>query len=178
MSDIWVVNASPLISLAEIGCEHLLTTLAPTVLIPTAVAAEILAGPPSDPARKLLELGWAQSIEPSSLPAIVIEWGLGSGESAVLAVALENPGSTAVLDDAAARTAARSMSIPVIGTLGIIIRAKQRQHLPSAAAVIAQLKSAGLYLDDNMIRTVLQQVGETWPPTTDPGTTSTSQGNQ
>lgn len=46
MSDIWVVNASPLIALAEVGCEHLLTALAPTVLVPTAVEAEILAGPP------------------------------------------------------------------------------------------------------------------------------------
>ena len=45
VSDIWVVNASPLIALAEVGCEHLLTALAPTVLVPTAVEAEILAGP-------------------------------------------------------------------------------------------------------------------------------------
>ena len=168
MSDIWVVNASPLIALAEVGCEHLLTALAPTVLVPTAVEAEILAGPTGDPARTLLESGWAQTIEPTSIPATVIEWGLGSGESAVLAVALETPGSTAVLDDAAARMAARTLSIPVIGTLGIIIRAKQRQHLASAANVIAQLKSAGLYLNDDMIRMVLQQVGETWPPPADP----------
>ena len=62
-------------------------------------------------------------------------------------------------------------------SLAVIVRAKQRQHLSSAAAVISQLKSAGLYLDDNTIRTVLQQVGETWPPPTDPNTTSTSQGN-
>ena len=45
MSDIWVVNASPLIALAEVGCEHLLTALATTVLVPTAFEAEILAGP-------------------------------------------------------------------------------------------------------------------------------------
>lgn len=177
MSDIWIVNASPLIALAEVGCEHLLTALSPTVLVPTAVEAEILAGPLGDPAKTLLEHGWAKTIEPSMIPTSVIEWGLGSGESAVLAVALETPGSTAVLDDAAARTAARTLGVPVIGTLGIIVRAKQRQHLSSAAAVISQLKSAGLYLDDNMLRTVLQQVGETWPPPADPNTTSTSQGN-
>lgn len=177
MSDIWVVNASPLIALAEVGCEHLLTALAPTVLVPTAVEAEILAGPVGDPARTLLESGWAQTIEPTSIPATVIEWGLGSGESAVLAVALETPGSTAVLDDAAARTAARTLGIPVIGTLGIIVRAKQRQHLSSAATVIAQLKSTGLYLNDDMIRTVLLQIGETWPPPAAPNMPQASQGN-
>ena len=177
MSDILVVNASPLIALAEIGYERLLSALAKSVLVPTAVEAEILAGPQGDPARRLLEHGWAQTVEPTIVPAQVIEWGLGSGESAVLAVALETPGSTAVLDDAAARTAARSLGVPVIGTLGLIVRAKQHQQLSSAATVIAQLKSAGLYLDDQLVRVVLQQIGETWPPPAVPHLPPTSQGN-
>ena len=164
MAENWIVNASPLIALAKAGCERLLTAASRTVVVPTAVVAEILAGPPGDPARTLLERGWGQVIQPQALPSRVVEWGLGRGESEVLAVALECPGSTAVLDAAAARTAARSLGIPVIGTLGVVVRAKKNQHLPSAAMVLAQLTAEGLYLDDAVIRSVLQQVGETWPP--------------
>ena len=52
MSDIWVVNASPVIALAKVGQLHLLHDLCKELLVPEAVVAEILAGPPSDPARR------------------------------------------------------------------------------------------------------------------------------
>ena len=37
---------------------------------------------------------------PADVPAIVLEWGLGAGETAVIAAALESQEHTAVLDDA------------------------------------------------------------------------------
>ena len=177
MADIWVVNASPVIALAAVGLERLLTDLSQSVLVPEGVVAEILAGPPNDAARKLLESGWGQTTAPKLIPETVVEWGLGRGETEVLAVALEMPGSTAVLDDAAARTAAKSLNISLIGTLGVVLRAKTHQLLPSAATAIVKLKSAGLYLDDSLVREVLHQIGESWPPTVTPTPPSQQQAN-
>jgi predicted nucleic acid-binding protein len=98
------------------------------------------------------------------VPAVVLEWGLGSGESGVLALSLENPGCTAVLDDAAARRCARSLRIPLIGTLGAILRAKRLGLIASAAEAVVALRAAGLRLDDDTIRISLQRaVGEDWP---------------
>ena len=51
----WVVNASPLILLAKVRHSNLLTHLAGEVVIPASVAAEVRAGPPTDPARLWLE---------------------------------------------------------------------------------------------------------------------------
>ena len=51
----WVVNTSPVITLAKAGCLALLTDLAATMPIPDAVAMEMLAGPQSDAARRVLE---------------------------------------------------------------------------------------------------------------------------
>jgi predicted nucleic acid-binding protein len=164
VAETWVVNASPVIALARAGFEHLLTGPSRSVLLPQAVVEEIVAGPPNDPARVLLERGWASIATPKSIPTSVVEWGLGRGETQVLAIALETPGSTAVLDDAAARTAARAVGIPVIGTLGIVVRAKLQQEVASAAAVIVELRGAGFYLDDSVVHDVLHQVGEQWPP--------------
>jgi predicted nucleic acid-binding protein len=43
-------------------------------------------------------------------PAAVFEWGLGAGEAAVIAAALEGGGRTAVLDDAQGRKCARALA--------------------------------------------------------------------
>jgi hypothetical protein len=49
VGETWVVNASPLITLAKIGRLDLLHFTDQDLLIPAAVAEEILAGPASDP---------------------------------------------------------------------------------------------------------------------------------
>jgi predicted nucleic acid-binding protein len=86
--EIWAVNASPVITLAKAGHLGLITALASEVLVPEAVAFELLAAPATDPARQAMEAGWGQRIAGVEVPSAVLEWGLGDGESAVLAVAL------------------------------------------------------------------------------------------
>ena len=162
MSDIWVVNASPVIALAKAGRLQLLQELCDELLLPEAVAAEILAGPPSDPARQAIQGGWGTAVAAQIIPPELLEWGLGPGETAVLAVASERGPGTAVLDDAAARTCAKALGVPVIGTLGVVLRAKKRGFLASAADVLKALRSAGLHLDDAVVGPALESIGETW----------------
>ena len=161
MNETWVVNASPIIALAKVDLLHLLKDLCREVLVPEAVVAEIVAGPFSDPARQALEHGWGVIVAPLSITSSLLEWGLGPGETAVLAVALERT-STAVLDDEAARACARAHRIGIIGTLGTIVRAKGKSLIPSAAEVLQSLRRAGLYLDDGLMHSVLKGIGETW----------------
>ncbi|HPD32236.1 MAG TPA: DUF3368 domain-containing protein [Phycisphaerae bacterium] len=159
MSETWVVNASPVIALARIGQLRLLEELASPLLLPEAVAAEILAGPDDDPARAAVLSGWASRRSPAQVPDAVTEWGLGAGESAVLAIALDLR-AIAVLDDATARAAARALGVALIGTLGVVVRAKQRGLVPLASSVFADLRAAGLYLDDDVVRVTLERIGE------------------
>jgi predicted nucleic acid-binding protein len=159
--DVWVVNASPLIVLAKVGYLHLLERLAVEILIPRAVANEVFAGPADDDARKALEADFGRRCDPVSTPPVILEWALGGGETAVLALAQERAG-TAVLDDASARACARSLGVPVVGTLGVIVRAKVRGIVPAASPIIAALRDAGLYLDDEAVAVALREIGETW----------------
>ena len=93
----------------------------------------------------------------------ILGWSLGAGESEVLSIALEQAGWTAVVDDATARSCARSLGIPVIGTLGVVLRAKRQGLVGSAAKIIQELRHVGLYIDDQFVQTVLKQVvGEDW----------------
>ena len=163
VNETWVVNASPVISLARVGYLDLLSPLATEVLIPEAVVGEVLAGAPTDPARKALESGWGRRASPREIPSSVLEWSLGAGESAVLALALERPGSRAVLDDAAARSCARVLGVPVIGTLGIVLQAKRAGLISSASQVIQSLQGIGFRLDTETLRAaLLRATGEAW----------------
>jgi predicted nucleic acid-binding protein len=163
--DRWVVNASPVITLAKAGHLALLTALATEVLLPEAVVAEVLAGPVMDPARQAGEEGWGTRVAVPRVPVAVLEWGLGAGETAVLAVALARGDCTAILDDAASRRCARTLGVPSMGTLGVVVRAKHQGRIASAAAVIGALQAVGLYVDEALMARVLREsVGEVWPP--------------
>lgn len=162
VAEVWVANASPVIALAKAGHLHLLEQLAGELLLPKPVVAEVLSGPASDPARQALETGWGMRVDLRELPSGLLEWGLGPGETAVLAVALEKAPCTAVVDDAAARTCAKAVGVPVIGTLGVALRARKRQLVPSARDVIKALIAAGLYVEDEIVRSALQRIGEKW----------------
>jgi len=50
----------------------------------------------------------------------------------------------------------------VIGTLGVILRAKRNGLIPSAGDLLKSLLAAGLYLDDKVVVSALHGVGETW----------------
>lgn len=162
MAERWVVNASPLIVLSKINHQHLLAQLADELLVPNAVLAEIEAGPPQDPARLFLAHrplpSAAVSIEPS-----VLKWDLGAGESAVLSYALQNPGWRAVVDDGLARRCARTLNVPLIGTLGIVLRARHLELISAAVPVLKALQSVGLRLDEQLLKTALPaSVKEIW----------------
>jgi predicted nucleic acid-binding protein len=159
----WVINASPLIVLSKIEHQHLLTRLADEIAVPNGVVSEIEAGPPGDAARALLNSTTLQTAAVAP-EASVIAWDLGRGETEVISFALAHPGWTAVIDDNMARRCARTLSIPIIGTLGVIILARQTGLIPAAAPVLQLLTGHGFRIDEQMVRQVLfNTVGERYP---------------
>ena len=165
MADVRIANASPLIALANVDRLSILSEGGARVLLPEAVVREVMAGRGDDPARMALVEGWGEVVEVEAVPPTVIEWGLGAGESAVIALALQHASSEAVLDDAQARRCASVHGLKVIGTLGLVVRAALRGSFPEAGPIIRDLRAAGLHLDDKLVRDVLDRVlGERWDP--------------
>lgn len=89
-----------------------------------------------------------------------MEWGLGRGESEVLAAALGRSDHTVVIDDGAGRRCARALGIPLMGTLGAVVRAKKRGLVPSLGEVFRALKACGFFVDDATLRLILASAGE------------------
>ena len=95
-----------------------------------------------------------------AIPPEVDVWRLGPGESAVLALALAEPGARAVIDDQAARRCAQRLSIPLLGTLGLVLLAKEEKQIPAARPVVERLRASGMYLSDRVMNLALARVGE------------------
>jgi predicted nucleic acid-binding protein len=155
------VNASPLILLARANLLDLLQLAGPEIVAPAPVADEILREGPQDPAARALEtMPWLTIVEAPPVPAVVQAWDLGAGESSVLAWALGHPGTVAIVDDLAARRCAAALHVPVRGTLGLILLAKQRGRIEAARPVLEAMRATGMYLSDAVLNQALALVGE------------------
>ena len=95
-----------------------------------------------------------------AIPTPIVEWRLGAGEFSSLALALEHPGTEAIIDDLAGRKCAASLGIPVRGTLGIVLVAKQRGVVHEAKPIIEDMMDAGLSLSREVVDAALRRVGE------------------
>ena len=155
------VNASPLICLARAGLVHLLGLAGDHVIVPKQVADEILRRGAEDPtARALHENPWLVVTEVPTIPSAIQAWGLGDGEAPVLAWGLTHPGAEVIIDDLAGRRCAAAFRLPVRGTLGLVLEAKETGRIALARPVLLQLRQAGMYLSDSVVARALAEVGE------------------
>jgi predicted nucleic acid-binding protein len=157
----WVVNASPVILLSKTGYLGLLGVLTEEVAVPRAVVDEIGAKPDGDAA--LREINAAPSfviVENEAATPEIFSWDLGAGETQVLAHALAHKAERVVIDDLEARRCAKAMGLGIIGTLGIVGRAKAMGYIDHAEPVVKRLRETGLYVSDELVRRLLKEVGE------------------
>lgn len=160
MAEAAVIDASPLILLSRSRYLGLLEAFAQPVWVPQPVADEILRRGDEDiSALAIARTDWLVTQPVADTPTVILEWRLGAGESATLALALAH-GLEAIIDDLAGRKCAASLAVPVRGTLGIVLAAKQRGLIPQARPVIEDMMRAGLYLSRKVLDQALQRVGE------------------
>jgi predicted nucleic acid-binding protein len=156
-----VFNASPLIVLAKADLLDQLMPLANRVWIPQAVVTEVTAvKDPADPARTWLVDKTEIIHKPIPITPFVTAWDLGDGESAVLSLTDSMHDALAVLDDQAARHCAQAMGLKGIGTLGLILMAKQNGSISSARQALNDVVAAGLFISQHHIESILSLAGE------------------
>jgi predicted nucleic acid-binding protein len=106
-------------------------------------------------------LAWAaeRQVPDTTVPVAVEHWDLGPGESQVIAHGLGGL-RWVVLDDLAARRCAASHGLAVIGSLGVVLRSKQRGLLDEARPWVTKLIEAGMFVDVKLLDVALDSVGE------------------
>jgi uncharacterized protein len=158
-----VLNNTPLVALWTIGRLDLLRDLFGEVLIPQAVEAEFLAIDRSLRERSLADAPWVRTVALAQPRRALAFAGLDRGEAEVMALAEERGARLVVLDERKARRFAERLELPLTGTLGLLLSAKEAGLIDSVALWVDRIHDAGLYLRIDLVKRVLELAGEASP---------------
>jgi len=157
----WVANASPVILLAKAEVIRLLPQLCNQLVIPAGVVGEVQNVRMTDAASAWLGGEGKKFVQPAP-PGhpLLANWRGGEGEAQVISWALHNPGFTVILDDRRARALAARHGVAVLGSLRIIVLAKERGFLIRAKPALEKLRGAGAWVSDELIDRAIALAGE------------------
>jgi predicted nucleic acid-binding protein len=144
-----VVDTTCLIGLERIGRLDVLPALFESVMIPPEVAREFGAS-----------LSWLKIAIPANQALLsALKMLVDDGEAETIALASEHD-CKVVLDDRQARAVARHLGLTVIGTVGILVKAKRVGAISSLRSVLDDLEANGFYLSGSLKEEALRLAGE------------------
>lgn len=157
-----VADAGPLIALGLLDALALLSAVHRRVIVPREVERECLARP-DKPAVAAIGRAFAQGRllrQPDGpvLPGQTIA-SLGAGESAAIELA-EALDAIVLIDERRGRAVAAARGLRVIGTVAVLLTARQRGHIPAIAPLLQALREGGYFLSDGLVAAALARAGE------------------
>jgi predicted nucleic acid-binding protein len=158
-----VSNTTPLIGLATIERFDLLHQLFGEIHIPKAVYAEaVIAGREEGGAkREVSEAAWIKIVEVQDRLAVEVlldELDLGEAEAIVLARELQ--ADWVLMDEKKGRRKLTQLEIKKIGTLGILLKAKEKGFIEAVRNDLEQLREKGFSISQSVVDAVLEQAAE------------------
>jgi len=151
-----VINTSPWISLSLCGQTDFLNNLYGSVLMPPAVKQELIAGGKSQIGVQELEsAAWLQIMEIKDSTKISLLYELDRGEAEVIILAQEQRTAEVIIDEKVARMQARILGLKVVGTLGLLLRAKNQGFIDEIRPLINKILEEGIYIHENIVRGIV-----------------------
>jgi len=155
-----ITNNTPLVALWVSGYLDLLRQLFDEVWVPQAVCAEFLAAEPALRQAALEASPWIRCMSLRNTQQVAVYIGLDRGEAEVLALAKEHPPRLVIMDELRGRRYARRLRLPLTGTLGVLLLAKERGLISAIEPLVEDLLAAGLYLSPEVVVQALTLAGE------------------
>jgi predicted nucleic acid-binding protein/predicted HTH domain antitoxin len=90
----------------------------------------------------------------------ILETILDRGESSAIALGLEYTNPLLIIDDLKARKEALKMGFKITGTLGLLVKAREKGIIEKLKPQLEKLQSAGFRISDKIITEMLKQVKE------------------
>lgn len=157
-----VINSTPIIALTSIDKLSLLRELYGKVYIPEAVNSEITVKPNSK-AQIAIEKSssWIVTKAIENIEAKkFFKVQLHDGEVEVMILGKELKANILVIDDYIAREYAKYLSFKVTGTLGIILKSKEKGIISYVKPLIDGLIENGIYIDSKLYNDILKIANE------------------
>jgi predicted nucleic acid-binding protein len=163
MAEPIVCDTSVWLYLGQINQVELLKNLYEPVYTTEAVCIELDNGRINQP--DILDpgqLSWVQTvqIEPHHIANLPTNR-LGPGEQSVLAYALARQIGIVGLDDRQARNLAYQLGLQAIGTIGLLLKARNLGLVGPMRPLLKQLQQEGFYISESLLEFVLQRANKT-----------------
>lgn len=160
-----ISNTTPIISLALIEHLELLKELYDEIIVPPAVATEVLAaGQTRTGVSDFQNANWFKPIALADPHRADLLVDLDRGEAEVIALAQEINADLLILDERLGRRHAQRLELTITGTLGVLLKAKQHKLIPEIKPLIEQLQQGGIRLGVPLIAKVLSLANEKVSP--------------
>jgi len=158
-----VSNTTPLIGLAMIGQFDLLRHLFREIYIAEAVYNEVvIAGRDEGGAkREVSHAAWINRTRVQDRLAVdVLLDELDAGEAETIVLARELNANWVLMDERKGRRKLTQLGMPKIGTVGILLKAKQEGLLTAIRPEFERLRQHGFGVSQSVVDMVLEQAGE------------------
>jgi predicted nucleic acid-binding protein len=154
-----VADTSALIALAACNALPLLDHLFQDVRVPPAVFRECAVS--GKPGTERLESYLRSRVIEIDLQNFVISVaGLGQGELEAMALFKHLRAERLLVDDHRARKVAHLNGIDVVGSLGVLLLAKESGLITQVRPLIIEIQAAGVRYGDQLVAEVLRLAGE------------------
>lgn len=158
-----VADSGPLIALARLDLLRLPAALFDEVLVTDTVWHEVTAAPARAEHAALhaaLQQGRLQlARDPTDVPAALAGVVLDEGERTALALALA-AGCDVLIDERRGRRVAHEAGLQVLGTLGVLLRARQLGLIGPVRPLAERLVGSGYHLAPALVAQALAALGE------------------
>jgi len=151
MPEIIISDTSCFITLTNIGELELLYKLYGKVTTTLDIATEY-----GEPLPEWVEI--INVVDKSKQQLLELQ--IDKGESSAIALAMEIPHSTIILDDHKARKIANQLGLSYTGTIGVIIKAKLKGIIPSIKPLVDKIKQTNFRLTEELEHQALKQANE------------------
>ncbi len=156
---ILIADSSALVALSICGGLDLLEKLFAEVKVPQAVFDEVTVG--NKPESMVLNQFLLDKVEQVDMDSYVyLDAYADAGETEAMLLYKQMAADWLLIDDKRGRKIAFVNKIRTIGSLGVLLAAKQKNFLSEIKPKLDQLKNSGLYISDTLINTVLDMAGE------------------
>ncbi len=155
-----ISNTTPILSLLKIDKLDLLKELYGKVIVPLAVYQEIEKGKEKPYYKDLTSLDWIEIQNIKNLNTIEYLIDLDDGEAEVLILAKETNADLVILDEIMGRRYAKQLELNLTGTIGVLLKAKEKGLILSIKNLMTELENKGTWLNPKLISKVLKIANE------------------
>ncbi|MHB9101611.1 MAG: DUF3368 domain-containing protein [Sulfuricella sp.] len=152
-------NTTPLIALAGINRLDLLHGVFGRIHLAQEVVDECAAGG-KILVPELTKLPWVEIVQSTHpiLPSLLLD--LDMGELHTLDMAKKLRADRVIIDERIGRNLAEYIGLSVIGTLGVLLKAKQLGLIPSFSDAVSAMQENGIHYHPALVEKLIKHAGE------------------